>query len=146
MSAGAGFLLAVLWFDLMFDVQASGRRRTPLPEPVLSSISGYYGRVTTTARPMNRLVMVAMAGTLAAIGLELARGQGPLWVRASSPALALPPMLLAGMRTVPNAVRLGTGAGSVEDRSALARAILRDHVCCAVAIAGLLGVQLAAAF
>jgi hypothetical protein len=145
-SAGAGFLLAVLWFDLMFDVQAAGRPGDPLPQPVLVSISGYYRRVTTKARPMNRLVMVAMGGTLAAIGLELARGQGPLWMRASSPVLALPPMVLAGIRTVPNAVRLGTGSGGAGEQSALARSILRDHVCCAVAIAALLGVQLAASF
>ena len=30
-SAGAGFLLAVLWFDLMFDVQARGPRDHVLP-------------------------------------------------------------------------------------------------------------------
>ena len=31
-SAGGGFLLAVLWFDLMFDVQARGHRERELPE------------------------------------------------------------------------------------------------------------------
>src|SRR5438094_4323905 len=54
----AGFLLAVLWFDLMFDVQVLGRGRgaDPLPEEVLASIAAYYRRVTTQARPMNYLV------------------------------------------------------------------------------------------
>ena len=55
-SAGAGFLLAVLWFDLMFDVQVLGHGPHALPERVLASIAAYYGRVTTAARPMNRLV------------------------------------------------------------------------------------------
>ena len=31
-TAGAGFLLAVLWFDLMFDVQALFHRGRELPE------------------------------------------------------------------------------------------------------------------
>ena len=39
-TAGAGFLLAVLWFDLMFDVQALGGG--VLPEDKLASIADYY--------------------------------------------------------------------------------------------------------
>ena len=46
-TAGAGFLLAVLWFDLMFDVQAARQPGGDLPEEVLASIAGYYRRVTT---------------------------------------------------------------------------------------------------
>jgi hypothetical protein len=58
-AAGAGFLLAVLWFDLMFDVQT--RKHTgDLPPEVLASISAYYRRVTTEAYPMNRLVALVM--------------------------------------------------------------------------------------
>ena len=34
-AAGAGFLLAVLWFDLMFDVQVRGHDGAELPEDVL---------------------------------------------------------------------------------------------------------------
>ena len=49
-TAGAGFLLAVLWFDLMFDVQVIGHRGAVLPEAVLASIAAYYARVTTRAR------------------------------------------------------------------------------------------------
>ena len=56
-AAGAGFLLAVLWFDLMFDVQTRKHPRDAvLPPEVLASISAYYRRVTTEAYPMNRLV------------------------------------------------------------------------------------------
>jgi hypothetical protein len=51
-TAGAGFLLAVLWFDLMFDVQVLRAAPGALPEPVLASIAGYYARVTTAARPI----------------------------------------------------------------------------------------------
>jgi len=45
-AAGAAFLLAVLWFDLMFDVQSRGHMGDPLPSEVLASISAYYRRVT----------------------------------------------------------------------------------------------------
>ena len=49
-TAGAGFLLAVLWFDLMFDVQVlGGARDRELPEEMLASVAGYYRRVTTAA-------------------------------------------------------------------------------------------------
>ena len=48
-AAGAAFLLAVLWFDLMFDVQVRSHPSNPLPANVLASISAYYRRVTTDA-------------------------------------------------------------------------------------------------
>ena len=44
-AAGAGFLLAVLWFDLMFDVQTRKHTGDLLPPEVLASISAYYRRV-----------------------------------------------------------------------------------------------------
>ena len=106
-TAGAGFLLAVLWFDLMFDVQVSATAAASCPEEVLASIAGYYRRVTTAARPMNRLIAVVMLATLAAIVVQLARGDAPLWVSIASLALAGSAILLAAAHTVPSAVRLG---------------------------------------
>jgi len=51
-AACAGFLLAVLWMDLIFDSQVLRHRGADvLPEPVLDSISRYYHRATTTSRP-----------------------------------------------------------------------------------------------
>ena len=144
-AAGAGFLLAVLWFDLMFDVQVRGRREPRLPDPVLASIAAYYARVTTGARPMNRLVATAMVATLAAIVVQLADGDAPRWVAGTSLALAAAAVVLAGTRTVPNAVRLGPRADPPEVQSAIARAILRDHVVCFALIAAVLALQLAAA-
>jgi len=102
-TAGAGFLLAVLWFDLMFDVQVVGHRERELPEELLASIAGYYRRVTTAARPMNRLIAAAMLATLAAIIVEITAGEQMPWVPWASLALALPPIVLAGAHTVPSA-------------------------------------------
>jgi len=107
-TAGAGFLLAVLWFDLMFDVQVIAHRGHELPEEVLTSIASYYHRATTTARPMNRLIALVMLATLAAIVVEIVNGAGQVWVPWTSLALAMPPIVLAGARTVPSAVALVT--------------------------------------
>ncbi|HEY1451739.1 MAG TPA: hypothetical protein VGF47_12370, partial [Solirubrobacteraceae bacterium] len=134
-TAGAGFLLAVLWFDLMFDVQVLGQSEAELPEERLSSIAAYYARVTTAARPMNRLIVVAMLATLAAIVVEVVNGGVPSAVAWVSLALAAAPIGLVGARTVPNAVRLGTRADTPQHQSALARSILREHVFCFASIA-----------
>src|SRR5437899_2072530 len=126
----------------MFDGQAVGRRDADLPEPVLASIAGYYARVTTAARPMNRLIAAVMLVTLGVIVAEIAHGGRRSWAAWLSLGLALPPILLAAARTVPNAVRLGRRCDSPARQSRLARSILSDHLLCAAAIAALLAVQL----
>jgi hypothetical protein len=139
--AGAGFLLAVLWFDLMFDVQTLGHG-DDVPDTVLASVSGYYRRVTTEARPMNRLVAVVMLATLLAIVLQLTGDDAPRWVSAVSGVLAVASIGLAALRTVPSAVRLGARRDSVATQSRLARSVCRDHLLCITSIATLLVIQL----
>ena len=141
-SAGAGFLLAVLWFDLMFDVQVRRHREGDLPEEVLASIAGYYRRVTTAARPMNRLISAAMLATLAAVIVQIARGDEPRWVGWASLGLVGSAVALAAAHTVPAAVRLGARRDPPDAQSRLARSILRDHVLCFAAIASTLVAQL----
>ncbi len=139
---GAGFLLAVLWFDLMFDVQVLSHRDRDVPEAVLASISGYYQRVTTAARPMNRFVAAVMLGTIVAIVAQLVRGDEARWVGWSSLVLAGAPILLAAVHTVPGAMRLGARSDTVEQQSRLAWSICRDHLLCVAAVGSLLAVQL----
>jgi hypothetical protein len=141
-TAGAGFLLAVLWLDLMFDVQVIGHRDGELPERVLASIAAYYARATTAARPMNRLIASVMVATLGVIVAQIAVGEGPTWVRWSSLALTAAAVGLAGGRIVPRAVRLGTRRDSAARQSAAARSIYHGHIACAVAIGGVLALQL----
>src|SRR5260370_25936127 len=83
-AAGTGFLLAVLWFDLMFDVQTRKHAGDVLPPEVLSSISAYYRRVTTEAYPMNRLVAVALLLTLAASCAENVQREPAWWIGSGS--------------------------------------------------------------
>jgi hypothetical protein len=137
--AGAGFLLAVLWFDLMFDVQIAGRGAG---EEAVASIANYYRRVTTAARPMNLLVAAAMVVTLSSIVVQIARGDRPRWVGWVALTLAGAAIALAGARTVRHAVRLGARSDRLVDQRELAKSIYRDHLACAVAISAVLAVEL----
>ena len=141
-ATGAGFLLAVLWFDLMFDVQVRGHDGEVLPAQVLDSIAAYYRRVTTQARPMNRLVSLAMLVTVVSIAIEIAQGLGPVWLPVVSLLFVLGAIGLALARTFRNAATLGRGVGTPEFRSRLARLIYRDHLSCLVAMVVVIGLQL----
>ena len=144
-ASGAAFLICVLWFDLMFDVQTRNHEGNALPTEVLASISSYYRRVTIEAYPMNRLIAVVMVLTVIAILTEIVRNVDHWWIGWISLAAAVSAIGLARMRTIPNAARLGRAKGSIEAQTTLARAIYRDHLYCIAAIAVVLGLQLTAA-
>ena len=144
-AAGAGFLLAVLWFDLMFDVQLLPyRRAAQVPEPVIDSIAKYYRRVTTDASPMGRLVMVAMLAAIVGLIGQIV-GHGARWDLVVVLPIAIFPMTLAGASVVPKAVRLGSQRDSFDVQCGLASVILRDHLVCVVMIATALAMQLVCA-
>jgi hypothetical protein len=143
-AAGSAFLLAVLWFDLMFDVQSRKHAGRPLPTEVLASISAYYRRVTTEAYPMNRLVALVMLLTLAAIVAEIVESVHPWWIGWVSLALVGSGVVSTLRRTVPNARRLGGAQDTPEMQSTLARAICRDHLFSFARISLVLGLQLMA--
>ena len=117
--------------DLIFDTQVLRHRGADvLPEPVLDSISAYYHRAATTSRPMSHLIALIMVILLAALGFRWAAARDPGWLLVASAVLAGVSILLALIRTVPNAVRLGNRAGSPVELSRLARSICRDHLTC----------------
>lgn len=131
LTACSGFLLAVLWMDLIFDVQVFGHRNgADLPETVLASISGYYRRATTTSRPMSRLIGLVMVMLLSALVFEAVHGNGPGWLLLTSAGTAGVPVGLALAHTVPTAVRLGGRVDPPAVQSRLARAVCRDHLVC----------------
>jgi hypothetical protein len=143
-SAGAGFLLAVLWFDLMFDVQVLRRAGRELPAEAVESTSAYYRRVTTGASPMNLLIGAVMAAMVGAIAAQIATDDVANWAGWASLALGGSAMALAATHTYPAAVRLGRRADPVHTQIQLARSIGRDHLFCLAAIVSLLAIQLAA--
>ena len=133
LTACSGFLLAVLWMDLIFDVQVWKHRSAgaELPEPVLTSIAAYYHRATTTSRPMSRLIALVMVILLSTLAFQASRGHNPGWLLLTSAVLAGVPILLALTHTVPYAVRLGKRGDNSSQQSRLARSIFRDHLICA---------------
>ncbi len=137
LTACAGFLLAVLWMDLMFDSQAGLRGPDP-DESTLASIGAYYHRATTTSQPMGTLIAAVMGTLLVGLAIEAWRGERPGWVLIASAVLAGGPILLAMLRTVPSAVRLGRRGDTSAEQSRLARTIYRDHVVCLVGMAAFL--------
>ncbi|UXA04677.1 hypothetical protein KXD96_16870 [Mycobacterium sp. SMC-2] len=133
LTACAGFLFAVLWMDLIFDVQVLRYRSasTDLPETVLASIAAYYHRATTTSRPMSRLIVVVMVILLGALTYQCTRGLEPWWLLVLSAVLAGIPTMLALTQTVPDAVRLGRRGDGPPEQTRLARSVCRDHLVCA---------------
>jgi hypothetical protein len=142
-----GFLLAVLWMDLMFDVQvlSKGRRHPELPEEVLGSIAAYYQRVTTRARPMGHAVGAMMLIGMLILLLQIFRGGEQGWLAVVSLFLFGVPAALGLFHVYPNAVRLGSRADSALVQSRLARAIHREHLLCLGAMFSFLVLQLLAA-
>jgi hypothetical protein len=132
--------------DLLFDTQVLRHRRANvLPESVLDSISAYYHRATTTSRPMSHLIALVMVILLSALGFRAVRGSDSGWLLVVSGVLAGIPILLALVRTVPNAVGLGNRVGTPAERSRLARAICLDHLVCLVLMSAFLVVWVALA-
>jgi ABC-type uncharacterized transport system permease subunit len=145
LAACGGFLASTLWFDLMFDVQVVGHGgAAPLPEGTIVSIASYYRRVTTDARPMHLLIatvmVVTLLGSMWTVVRSRHRGHG--WIALLTAAA---PIGLAAARVFPNAIRLGSRAGSLDEQSALARSIFADHVFCLLSIAVFTAIQVALA-
>lgn len=138
LAACAGFLIAILWMDLIFDVQVWGANGST--EPVLASIAAYYRRATTDASPMGMLIAAVMVTALGGALVRAVRAPSRRTIAALG-VIALPVGLALG-RIVPNAVRLGQRTDDVAGQIALAHAIAREHVVCLVAVVGFLILQL----
>lgn len=128
LTACAGFLLAVLWMDLMFDSQIASRRVTP--EAALESIAAYYHRATTTSQPRGALIAAVMALLPILVVLEVWLDTVAPWMVPASAVTGGGPILLALLRTVPAAVRLGYRRDPETEQRRLARTIYRDHLMC----------------
>jgi hypothetical protein len=136
--ACGGFLLSVLWMDLIFDTQVRGEPT----ESALASIAAYYRRATTTSRPMSRLIAVVMVILLGTLVFRVVSGHGPGWLDGASVGLAVVAIGLALVRTVRNAVRLGAGTDGPDVAAKLARSVLRDHVVCFACMSAFIALRL----
>jgi hypothetical protein len=144
LAACGGFLAAVIWIDLMFDVQALGSAApSPLPDVVVGSIAGYYRRVTTDADPMRRLIAAVMLALVAVAAWSAVRRGTPAFARLAA-VVGIAPVVLAVVRVFPDAVRLGQRAGTLAEQSDLARSVARAHVACFAAMVAFVAAQVVA--
>jgi hypothetical protein len=89
LAASGGFLLAVLWMDLMFDVQvlASELGGAPMPESALASSAGYYRHVVTESGLMRQFISFVIVVTVGGSLVQATRGGGVRWRRVLAPLL-----------------------------------------------------------
>ena len=126
-----GFLLAVLWFDLMFDTAALpfAWRGQDVSMQAVDVIAAYYRRAVIASFPMNLLVAVMMLGALACALWRLAFDvETPLWVRAVCVVLVGAAVVVALLKTVPEARRLGQQNDPLPVQATLAVSILKAHI------------------
>jgi hypothetical protein len=143
LSAGGGFLVAVIWMDLMFDSLALRARAGELPEDSLAQIAGYYRRVTTTASPMNLLISAVMAAMVGVLIYEIVRVPEAATVASILLALCGVPIVLALTLVFPAAIRLGSRVDPPVVQSSLARRIAVAHVGCLAAMLAFVAVRIA---
>lgn len=139
LAATGGFLLAILWMDLMFDAQSFGAASAT----AVSSIAAYYRRVTLEAGWMTWLVATVMLVTVVGVVLQLRSSPASRARRVVTAVLALGPIALALVMVFPAARELAH-AGESTDRLALAQLIAWSHIACFVAISLFVALQLTA--
>jgi hypothetical protein len=134
-----GFMMAVLYIDLMFDVSAAPYRRTKtaLPSEVLDPITHYYGRITQNPY----VLMFVMLTAAICIGAEIVFGLAPRWVGYSSLFLMGLSMVTGTLKVIPTAQRLGSGNDSAEARTRMVHSMLPFHLVLLINIILLAAIQ-----
>lgn len=135
-----GFMMAVLYIDLMFDVSAAPYRKSnaPLPKAVLDPITHYYGRITQNPY----VLMFVMLTAALCIGSEILYSLVPRWASYSSLFLMGLSMMTGTVKVIPTAQRLGAGTDSEEVRTRMIHSMLPFHVILLINILLLTAIQL----
>lgn len=137
--ACVGFIVAVMWVDLIFDalVLPHHNSREPLPEEVLATMSSFFKRITY--KPF--LIFVILVVMLVVIIQQIISGSVPGWAAWASLVLILVSVGFAVARVIPTARRLGSRADTLEKQSELARSLLPMHAFVLIAMLLVLAVQ-----
>lgn len=138
-----GFMLAILYIDLMFDVMAVPHRRSraTLPKDVLDPITSYYGRVTQNPY----VLMFVMLTTTIAVVLQIVYGLTSRWAAYTSLAAMGLAMVVGVVKVIPAAQRLASGKDPAEVQTRLIHGVFTAHVLSLVCILVLAAIQLIAA-
>jgi hypothetical protein len=138
-----GFMLAVLYIDLMFDVTAVPYRRTgaALPKEVLAPITHYYGRITQNPYVLMFVMLTATVCLVAEIVYDLV----PRWAAYSSLFFMGLAMVAGSLKVIPTAQRLGSDKDPADVQTSLIHHMLPSHLVLLVSILLLAVIQLMAA-
>lgn len=134
-----GFMVAILYIDLQFDILALPHRRAggPLPTSVLAQIATYYGVITKNPY----LLMFVMMTTLVCIIAEIMYGLVPRWAGYSSLVLILLAMGGGIVKVIPTAQRLAIDKDTVDERTRMVKGMFPAHMFLLVTILSLAAVQ-----
>ena len=138
-----GFMLAVLYIDLMFDVTAVPYRRTgtTLPKEVLDPITHYYGRITQNPY----VLMFVMLTTTVCLVAEIVYDLTPRWAAYSSLVAMGLAMATGTAKVIPTAQRLASGKDPADKQTSLIHGMFPSHVFLLICILALAGIQFSTA-
>ena len=138
-----GFMLAVVYIDLMFDVTALPYRHTKaaLPKEVLDPITHYYGRITQNPY----LLMFVMVTTTVCLVTQILYDLAPRWAGYSSLFLMGLAMVTGTVKIIPTAQRLASGKDSEETQTSLVHTMFPAHVIVLICVLLLAAIQFGAA-
>jgi len=139
-----GFMIAVLYLDLVFDVSALPYRHAkgPLPDHIVEPIATYYRYVTRNPY----LLMFVMAIATISIIAELVYGLAPAWKGYVSLVLMGLAMVVGVARVIPTAERLAKGTVEAEQRARMVHSMFPSHIFLLITILLLAAVQLSWTF
>lgn len=139
-----GFMFAVLYMDMVFDVSALGHRTSGkrLPPEVLEPIAMYYRYITR-----NPYLLIAILFTaLGSIIMEITYALVPPWAGYASLVLILLTMVTGVLRIIPQAQRLAAGGDTLDEQTRLVHGLLPFHAVMMVNVWLLVAVQVIAMF
>jgi hypothetical protein len=135
-----GFMIAVLYIDLVFDVSGLPHRRSgePLAPAILDPIATYYRYITRNPYLLMLIMATAAACIIAQIFYELV----PRWIGYASLLLMVLNTLIAVLKVIPAAQRLASGKDTPELRSQMVHSMLPYHLLLLAAVLLLAAIQL----
>jgi hypothetical protein len=135
-----GFMIAVLYIDLVFDFSVLSYRRTrePLPPAVLDPVATYYRYITRNPYLLMLIMLTAAACILAQLIYDLV----PRWVGSASLSLTVLNSLVAVIKVIPTAQRLASGRDTAKERSQMVHSMLPFHLLLLVLVLLLALIQL----
>jgi hypothetical protein len=134
-----GFLIAVLYIDLVFDVSAlpHPREHAALPSHVRDPIATYYRYVTRNPY----LLMVIMVTASACIVAEVVFNLVPRWAGYVSLLQIALSVSTAVFKVIPAARRLAIGGETPESQTRIIVMVLRYHILLLMIVLSLAFVQ-----